>query len=307
MAMRVDLSRVNKGVFESLVKAGAFDNTVDLTKINRGNIFGVIEKALERGKSAQKDRESGQTSLFGTSPVAAASSEGAPSLVDDESTYEHTLAWQEQEILANEKKTLGFFMSGHPMERFEKEVARLTGMTTLSINKKRDGDEVAVAGIISGFSERKTKKGTRLGLGAIEDLDGRANIIVFSRTLEKTGDIFKSSEPVLIKGRLKVDGDGENTDVKISVMDAVLLRDVRATRTREVHIVVDGDRFQLSLMDDFKSVLLLNTGRCDAFVIVLAKGARTLLKLPDQYRLAPSDALIDDLSKFAGVKDILFK
>jgi hypothetical protein len=90
-------------------------------------------------------------------------------------------------------------------------------------------------------------------------------------------------------------------------MDAVLLRDVRATRTREVHIVVDGDRFQLSLMDDFKSVLLLNTGRCDAFVIVLAKGARTLLKLPDQYRLAPSDALIDDLSKFAGVKDILFK
>ncbi|MBN2803140.1 MAG: DNA polymerase III subunit alpha, partial [Deltaproteobacteria bacterium] len=123
MAMRVDLSKVNKGVFESLVKSGAFDNTIYDENINRGNVFGVIEKALERGKSAQKDRESGQTSLFGA--LAAPVVEDTDSSLNTEAaTYENTFSWQEKEILDNEKKTLGFFMSGHPMERYEKEVAR---------------------------------------------------------------------------------------------------------------------------------------------------------------------------------------
>ncbi|MBN2804697.1 MAG: hypothetical protein JXR91_16500, partial [Deltaproteobacteria bacterium] len=174
---------------------------------------------------------------------------------------------------------------------------------------KADPDSlVTVAGIMSSYQERKTKAGKNMALGSIEDLTGRVNIIVFAKTLEKIGDILRSTEPVIIKGRILVDGENdENREIKISVNEVTLIKDVRSTKTKEIHIVVDGSTFELTSMDDFKALLNMNTGRCDSFLVVNTKEAQTLVRLPEQYRLAPTDALINDMSQFKGIEDILFK
>ncbi|MBN2525498.1 MAG: DNA polymerase III subunit alpha [Deltaproteobacteria bacterium] len=303
-AMRVDLSKVNKGVFESLTKAGAFDCTTADSNINRGQVFGVIERALERGKSAQKDRESGQTSLFG---ALAGPSDDGPGIAIEEANYNNTTSWTEREILTFEKASVGFFMSGHPMERYEKEASRLTGNTTKSLAGKKDGEEIVIGGIMMEYSERKTKSGKRIGLGAVEDLVGRANIIVFPKNLEANSEALYSSEPLLIKGRVLVDSRGESEERKIAVNEATLLTDVRSSRTTEVHLHINADEFPTQEMEQFRTILARHMGRCDAFLEVETPGAVTTLNLPEQFRLSPSDELIYELSRFVGVKDIMFK
>lgn len=305
-AMRVDLSKVNKGVVESLVKAGAFDNTIEGKEINRGQVFGVIEKALERGKFAQKDRESGQTNLFGALTAPAESSD-SPSMMVEEVDYNNTLPWSEREILAFEKASVGFFMSGHPMERYEKEASRLTGTTTQNLSSKKDGEEITIAGIMMEYGERKTKTGKRLGLGAMEDLVGRTNIIVFSKNLETNSAALHSSEPLLVRGRVLVDNRGEGEERKIAVTEATLLHEVRTKRTKAVHLHIDSDVFSMDEMEKFKNVLSKHMGRCDAYLEIATPGAVTTMNLPEQYRLSPSDELLYDLSSFNGIQDIMFK
>ncbi|MCK9461746.1 MAG: DNA polymerase III subunit alpha [Proteobacteria bacterium] len=304
-AMRVDLAKVNKAVMEGLVRSGAFDGCEGSRGVNRGQIFGALERAVERGKSAQRDREVGQISLFG---ALAAPSPAAGAAQEEASLYADLRPWTERELLAYEKTSVGFFMSGHPMERYEAEAARLTGSTTTSVAACGDRDEITIAGIMMDFSERKTKAGKRLGLGAIEDLHGRVNVIVFSQQLDELGEVLRSEEPLFIKGTVLVDEREEGEEKKIRVAEAMPLADVRAKRTKEVHLHIDGAAFDARALDDLKGVLEKNPGRCDAFLeVAIAGRSRTTITLPEQFRLAPTDELLNGLTGFPGVLDVEFR
>ena len=304
-AMRVDLGKVNKAVMEALVRSGAFDGCPGSRGVNRGLVFGALERAVERGKSAQKDREVGQTSLFGAlaAPASKAGEAGAAEI-----GYAGLKPWSEREVLAYEKAAVGFFMSGHPMERYAGEAARLTGSTTASLAACADRDEISVAGFVMEFSERKTKAGKRLGLGAIEDLHGRANLIVFGRELDEYGQVLRSDEPLLIKGTVLVDEREDGEEKKIRLVEAVPLLDVRTKRTREVHVHIDGTAFAADSFESLKRLLEKSPGRCDAFLEVTLPGrSRTTIALPEQLRLAPSDDLLNGLRDLPGVRDVEFR
>jgi DNA polymerase III subunit alpha len=304
-AMRVDLGKVNKAVMEALVKAGAFDECEGSRGVNRGLVFGALERAVERGKSAQKDREVGQTSLFG---ALAATSKRETTTADADVGYAGLKVWNERELLSFEKAAVGFFMSGHPMERYAAEAARLTGSTTSSLAACSDRDEICLAGIVMEFSERKTKAGKRLGLGAIEDLQGRVNLIVFGRELEEYGQVLRSEEPLFIKGTVLVDEREDGEEKKIRLVEAVPLLDVRTKRTKEVHVHLDGTAFASDDLERLKKLLEKSPGRCDAFLEVTLPGrSRTTINLPEQFRLAPSDDLLGGLRQLPGVLDVEFR
>jgi len=304
-AMRVDLGKVNKAVMEALVRSGAFDGCEGSRGVNRGQVFGALERAIERGKSAQRDREVGQINLFGALGGPATPESAAQ---EDAAHYADLRPWGESELLAHEKASIGFFTSGHPMERYAAEVARLTGSTTASIAACKDRDEISIAGIMMDYSERKTKSGKRMGLGAIEDLQGRVPVIVFSQQLEELGDVLKSDEPLFVKGTVLVDEREEGEEKKIRVLEAMPLADVRARRTKEVHVHIDGAAFDAGALEELKGILERNPGRCDAFLEVTISGrSRTTINLPEQFRLAPSDELLNGLSQVPGVRDVEFR
>ncbi|HUT77313.1 MAG TPA: DNA polymerase III subunit alpha, partial [Polyangia bacterium] len=136
-ACRVDLAKVNKAVIESLLKAGAFDSLTRDSGVNRGQVFGALDRALEQGRGVQRDRLSGQTSLFGglLAGTAAAGTENG----QDPAAYRDFPPWDERTLLTHEKGAVGFYMSGHPMERHVEEAARLSTCNTETIRRCRRG------------------------------------------------------------------------------------------------------------------------------------------------------------------------
>ncbi len=307
LTMRVDLSKVNRGVIESLIKSGAFDSCPLGKGVNRGQVFGALDSAIERGRTAQRDREAGQIDFFGA--LSPRFKDGVEwDELASSSRYGEYREWTEREILSHEKESLGFFMSGHPMNRYAAEASRLTPYNTSNLSSRKDRDEVSIAGIIVDYEERKTKMGKRIGIGAVEDLFGRVDLLVYSKHLEEFSDVLHSDDPLLIRGALRVEEHEEGVDRKIMLTEAVPLVDVRAKRTKEVHLKIDGAVFQTVTMEALKKLLEKHPGRCDAYIDVTISGKSvTTIDLPEQFRLAPSDDLLQDLDKFDGVSGVDFR
>ncbi len=298
-ATRVDLGRVNRVAIESLIRAGAFDSTVAASEVDRGQIFGVMESALEQGRAAQRDREVGQTNLFGAlSPPKAGSGR-----LEDLAGYEDAPRWDQRTLLAHEKAAVGFYMSGHPMDRHAAEARRLTSCTASGIAELDRGTKITLAGMVMDYTEKTTRSGKRLGLFALEDLSGRVEVVVYSEKLGLYADVLQREEPLFVAGGVRVDDRGEDVTRSVILDEAMPLRDVRSKRTQAIHIRLAADFFPRDGLGELKKLLEKHPGRCDAFLEVeIPSRSVTTIDLPVQYRLAPSDELLDTLSGLKGVR-----
>ncbi|MEE9614688.1 MAG: DNA polymerase III subunit alpha, partial [Thermodesulfobacteriota bacterium] len=147
---RVDLRKSNKKVVESLIKCGAFD----FTKSSRAALMASLDRSLETAQRIHKDRELGQTSLFGD----AGGGNGADA-VREADPVQDLPEWPDKELLAYEKETLGFYISSHPLTGRAKELELRASDTTGSLKDRRQGSEVSLGGMIAGIRETRTKKG----------------------------------------------------------------------------------------------------------------------------------------------------
>ena len=237
---KVDLRVMNKRVIESLVKAGALDS---LGK--RGPLMNAVDKAMERAQKAQRDREQGQTGLFGLfNEAPAPKGQG----VDD---LPHVADWEEGERLSNEKEVLGFFVSGHPLDKYAEKLRNLKGVlsTAEALERKPPerkwgqqsdpNDELQVAGMIVGLQVKKSKKdGKQYAMGTLEDAVGKIDLICFSRDYEKLSEQLKMEAPVLVRGMLMGD---EDQAPKISISAIVALDDVKIKLPGGVRVRVNLD------------------------------------------------------------------
>jgi DNA polymerase-3 subunit alpha len=297
---RVDLAKVNKAVIESLIKAGAFDSLTGDLGVNRGQIHGALDRALELGRGAQRDRVTGQTSLFGDL-LAGAQAAGREN-GRDAAAYREFATWDERTLLAHEKAAVGFYMSGHPMERHAEEAARLCSCNTETVRRCKRGEKATLAGMVMDLTQRQTQAGKRLGLFFLEDLEGRVEVVVYSEKLAQFGELLAGDEPLLVSGTVRVD-EREQEETRSLILDEVHpLREVRSKRTREIHLHLDGQAFPRDRFGSLRQVLERHPGRCDAFVEVALPGRfATTVALPENLRLAPSDELLDELRAFGGI------
>ena len=173
---RVDLRAVNRRVVESFVKSGSFDSTDP----RRSALFAAIERAMEAGQKRQRDREAGQSSLFGMLG-GGGEKQAAPERIPD------APPWSEAERLLFEKESLGFFISGHPLERFREEIAQWASATTGTLAQAPASGEVTVGGIVTALRLIKTKKGDRMASFLLEDLDGQRRDARLPRGLQEGG------------------------------------------------------------------------------------------------------------------------
>ena len=299
---RVDLGKVNRAVIESLIRGGAFDSTVAGLDVDRGQVLGVLDRAIEAGRSAQRDRESGQTSLFGALAATQAAAVGAPD-GRDPATYREAPPWDERTALAHEKTALGFYMTGHPMERHAAEAARLSTCTTETVGKCRRGEKISLAGMVMEYQERTTRAGKRLGLFALEDLGGRVEVVVYSEKLGLYAETLKGEEPLFVRGTVRVDDRDEEERRSVILDEALPLEQVRARQTKEIHLHLDAGVFPRDAYDRLKDVLEKHPGRCDTFLEVVIPGRSiTTVDLPERYRLAPSDELLAAIHEVDGVR-----
>ncbi len=189
---RIDPSRVNRKVIESLIKAGAFDSM----GIERARMMAVLDEALDRAKAVQRDRLSGQMSLFSIGGGEAAAKE-------TELNYPDIEEWPELKKLAYEKETIGFFLTGHPLEGVFEELRLVTDSEISTLDSWRDGQVVRVGGLIQNYKEHKSKKGDRMAFTVLEDMTSSIEVIVFPTTFAQCSDLLGSDEPLVVLGTIQ--------------------------------------------------------------------------------------------------------
>jgi DNA polymerase-3 subunit alpha len=220
-----DLRLVNKRVLESLVKAGALDSLVPAAGgtvgARRARLFAAVDKAIEHGGRHQRDREKGQSQLFGGSDDD--SSSAAVPLPD-------APAWAEIQQLAGEKEALGLYMSGHPLDRFTEELKTFGARRVADLTASEA--DIWVGGIVSGLRPLKTRKGDRMAVFMLDDVGGGVEVVVFPETFSKFGSLVENDAMLLVRGKLERDDES----ARIVSTELMPIASLKEKTTREVVI-----------------------------------------------------------------------
>ena len=295
---KVDLRVMNKRVIESLIKAGALDS---LGK--RKRLTDAIDKAMEQAQKAQKDAAQGQAGLFGLF-------DDAPAHGKRQDDLSHGADWEEGERLANEKEVLGFFVSGHPLDRYAEKIKNLSGVISVSDaleckpperrwGKETDpADEIQVAGIIHGFRVMKSKRDGKLyATGSLEDATGKIELISFSRDYERLTEQWKIQAPVLIRGMLMGD---EDSAPKISVSQIQALEDVKVKLPAGVRIRISLDRATEEMFANLKSAAEAAPGPGKVMIHLQQKGEYEVILEPEQMSVAADRCWVERVEELTG-------
>ncbi|HUN83499.1 MAG TPA: DNA polymerase III subunit alpha [Terracidiphilus sp.] len=295
---KVDLRVMNKRVIESLIKAGALDS---LGK--RGQLMSAVDKAMERAQKAQRDEEHGQAGLFGLFNEAPAHGHGGDDLP-------HVADWEETERLANEKEVLGFFVSGHPLDKYAEKLRNLTGVITVAeaLERKpperrwgRDSDpadEIQVAGIIHGLRVQKTRRDGKLyAQAALEDATGKIELIAFPRDYERLAAQLKIEVPVLIRGTLSGD---EDSAPKISINALQALEEVQVKLPTGVRIRINLDCATEEMFAELRSAAAAAPGPGKVMVHLQKKGEYEVILEPDEMSVAADRGWVERVEELVG-------
>jgi DNA polymerase-3 subunit alpha len=240
----VDLRLLNKRVLESLIKAGALDSL----GARRAQLMAVLDRAMEQGQRRQREDQSGQHGLFLGGAEAATT---APLTLPD------VAEWSENERLAGEKEVLGFYVTGHPLEKFRARLASLTRHDTASLEEIAHESPVTLAGILTSLRIRPSKKGDLWAAGVLEDLRGTAELLVFPQAFQQLRDVLKRDSALLIKGRVRHE---ENARPKVVVQEAKPLAEQVDGGREQVLIRIDLEHTSEGMMEELERVLASHAG-----------------------------------------------
>jgi DNA polymerase-3 subunit alpha len=215
---QIDLRLVNKRVLESLAKAGAFDSlyskdpvwTSSSINVRRARIFAAVDRAIEGGNRRQKDRDKGQSFLFGGDVTGDEADTSAASLPD-------TPAWPDSQLLTFEKEAMGLYLSGHPLVRYSADLKTIGAKTIMELQGFA-GDAI-IGGIISGCRIVKTRKGDRMAVFMLEDLEGTIEVVVYTEPYKQYASMIENDAMILVKGR--VETDEERTKVRATELKPI--------------------------------------------------------------------------------------
>ena len=294
---KVDLRLMNKRVIESLIKAGALDSLG-----TRGQLMAAVDKAMERAQKAQRDEAQGQSGLFGLfdeAPTRAATVDALPSAPD----------WEEGDRLANEKEVLGFFVSGHPLDKYAEKLRNLTGVISVAeaLDRKpaerRRGsqndpaDEIQVAGIIHGLRVQKTRRDQKLyAQASLEDASGKIDLIAFPRDYEKLAESLKIEVPVLIRGVIS----GDEESVKISVVSIQPLEEVQVKLPTGIRIRINMDRATEEMLAGLKSAADAAPGPGKVMFYLEKTGEYAVVLEPESMSVAADRGWVERVEDLVG-------
>jgi len=309
----LDLRLVNRRVFESLVKAGAFDSMtgggrpVPPARL-RPRLMAAVAAACEHGIRLQRDRDKGQAQLFEVEAEPDESpggGEGAFARPDAE-------PWTEQQQLAFEKEALGLYLSGHPVERFAQELATIGARNTLGLlpaegNGAPRSQEITIGGVVASMRQLKTKKGDRMAVFVLEDQHGSVEVVVWPDTFTKVGALVETDRMVLVTGKLEVD---EET-ARVYAADMAPLETVSERAVREVTIRLTMPPHDRATLEALAALLADHRGdKRLAFDLELRNQQPALhvrAEVAGQVRVRPSAQLFRDIEAICGPGSVVVR
>ena len=220
---RVDLHKVNKRMLEGLIKAGAFDSL----GAKRSQLMAMLDHGIEDGAAAQQERERGQTSIFGEELNGDGSAHG-----HIEPALPNVPEWDQAQRLKYERELTGFYITAHPLARYEATIHALATATTVGIAELSDGKEVRLCGIIATVKSMLTKKGDRMAYMTLEDLQGTVEVIVFPDLFKTVGELIAPERLIRVTGT--IDRGDKGTKIRGTKIEP--LADVQTQSIKRIHI-----------------------------------------------------------------------
>ncbi len=281
---RVDLKKVNKRVIEGLIKCGAFDST----EAFRSRMMASLEDCVDYGQRLQKEKADPQISLFDLKADQFAINLPNMSEIDE---------WDEKQLLAFEKESLGFYITGHPLSEYEDILEKFANTNSSTLKEQNDGDAVRIGGMIRSTKIIKTKKGDLMAFVTLEDLHGSVEIIVFSTLYAKVYDLLTDDSSILVRGHLQKD---ENS-VKILADTLIPMDKAEETWSTSIHFNLDITRTDKALLEKLKSVFKRYPGSCRGYVHLLdPEKTETIIALSDATKLKAGSSLIREVNRLLG-------
>ena len=220
---RVDLHKVNKRMLEGLIKTGAFDSL----GARRSQLMAMLDQAIEDGAAAQREREMGQTNIFGE-----AMNGGGSAHAHVEPSLPNVPEWDQAQRLKYERELTGFYITAHPLARYEATIQALATATTAGITELSDGKEVRLCGIIATVKTMLTKKGDRMAYIMLEDLQGTVEVIVFPDLFKTVGDLLTPERLIRVTG--SIDRGDKGTKIRGGKIEP--LAEVQTQTIKRIHI-----------------------------------------------------------------------
>ncbi|OQX77581.1 MAG: DNA polymerase III subunit alpha [Epsilonproteobacteria bacterium 4484_65] len=211
---RIDSSKVNKRVIETLVKAGAFDSF----GYSRKAMLSQLEEIIDMAKKAGEARKQAETSLWGDDEEMTA--------VTLELT--HMDEFEPMEILEMEKESLGFYVSGHPLDKYRETLDGIDYTLSSEIDDLADGSQAMFIGKIEGITEKISKKGNKFGIANIMDLHGNIELMLFENRLKELDEDFDLTKPIAFKVKITKDGDF----TRMNILKISSIKDAKKTKVK---------------------------------------------------------------------------
>lgn len=289
--MKVDLRTVNKKTIESLVMAGAFDS---INK-NRAQLLKAVEQTIAAAQSAQEHAERGQDSLFGGDVKSAGNITIAPNLPT-------VPMWSDSEKLTNEKAVLGFYVSGHPLLKYEKEINAFANVHLGDVEGIKSGT-VRAGGVITSIKKKIDKKGNAMAFLTIEDFTGKAECIVFSSLYKKKIDLLNEEAMILVEGKGEVSGD----IIKIIADDINPIDSIREKFGKKIFLLLNADEVTDITLGKLRELMEKNRGNCNCYFNVVGKEFRQQhVYVSRKYNVNLSTEFIDGVKEILGTNSIKF-
>ncbi len=280
---RINHSKVNKKVIESLIQAGAFDSF----GIPRARLFNSLETALERAQTALKMRAARQMDMFGGL--------GMESQGEGDDWLPPASDWDELEKLAREKEALGIYLSGHPLEKYRRQLQALTDITIPDLVDRSENGAVTIGGLVVALKETMTKKGDRMAFVTLEDQGGSVEVVVFSDIFQRTAGLLQTPGlPLLIRGTVAQEEKGS----KIIAQEIRSLQVESEKIPTDLHLHLHTDGLDQDLLTRLRDILQRHCGPIPAFLhFISPQTPEEILALPPHLHLKPSAALKEEINQ----------
>jgi DNA polymerase-3 subunit alpha len=284
---KVDLHLLNKRVMESLIKSGAMDRLG-----RRAQLMAVIDSAMEHAQKTQKDAALGQHGLFGVfqQDDAPQAEKPLPNIPD----------WDEHQRLGHEKEILGFFITGHPLEKYREKLLDFNAMSTTEVAELKSStgrDEVSIGGILKNIRVAKSKKGDLYAQGQLEDMNGSVEILCFADAYKRLADKLKLTVPVLAKGGVRVE-DGSNS--KLMIGDITPLEQAQPKLPQHLRIKISVEDVSPATIDELHTLCLERRGAARVLFDLERKGDFTVVMEAEGYNVLPDRAFIHRVEELCG-------
>jgi DNA polymerase-3 subunit alpha len=323
----LDLRLVNKRVLEALVRGGALDTlgmgalaaeaarggaegAGSSLRVLRPRLIAALDQAVEHAARVQRDKEFGQTDLFG----GGGETPGAPAPLMQ---LPDATPWTDMELLAAEKEALGLFWTGHPMDAHAADLAEIGARTIAELQGADDGlevvaesgengrpaaragEDVTVGGIISAIRPLKTRKGDAMAVITLEDRAGTLEVVVFPETFKTCRVHIETGALVIVRGKLERDDEAS----RILASDVQPIGTVRERLAREMAITVTVPPHGRATFEALADLFARHRGDKPVTFQLVLKGAqpmRVRAQVSAHIRVKPSPVLVDEVEKICG-------